>query len=180
MQMNVWINTVLYCTLWCAREHFHCTTLLMMVTQINHFSYRNRLNQDAISERIATKKLCTDTVISCLHPYGSWTGREMSSCQGFVSDSVCTLSQVSGGRATLMSQSGYPVSPSVVWKQVTSISQNHRMDRIGRDHSRSSNPTSLLKQPQPRAHGTGLHPHSPWMSPVRGPPQQPQNQSQKP
>ena len=40
----------------------------------------------------------------------------------------------------------------------------------GRDHSRSSGPTSLLKQSHPRAHGTGLCPQGSEIIPARDTP----------
>lgn len=43
----------------------------------------------------------------------------------------------------------------------------HRMGQAGRDHSGSSDPTSLLRQSHPRAHGAGLCPDSSWISPAK-------------
>lgn len=47
----------------------------------------------------------------------------------------------------------------------------HRIGKVGRHHSRSSAPASLLKQGYPRAHGTELHPEGSRISLVREAPQ---------
>lgn len=48
----------------------------------------------------------------------------------------------------------------------STISQNHRMGQVGKDHSGPFGPTSLLKQGYPTAYCTGLHPDSSWILPV--------------
>lgn len=46
------------------------------------------------------------------------------------------------------------------------VSQSHRRDEVGGDHSESPSPTSLLKQVHLRAHGTEFCLDSSWVSPM--------------
>lgn len=56
-----------------------------------------------------------------------------------------------------------------LWQLSNSMEPQHhsRMSQVGRDHSSSPGPTSLLKQSHPGAHGTGLNPDGLGISPER-------------
>lgn len=53
---------------------------------------------------------------------------------------------------------------------ITSL-QNHRVVHVGRDHTGSSGPTSLLTLGLPRSQGTGLCPNGSGITPVKETPQ---------